>query len=55
MIVDNHQMFREGLSAMLDNEKDIQIIDVVSNGKEVIKRLGLRTPDILLLDIEMPL
>ncbi|MEB3343908.1 response regulator transcription factor [Aquimarina gracilis] len=55
MIADDHQMFREGLSVMLDSEKDIQVIDVVSNGKEVIKRLGLRTPDILLLDIEMPL
>lgn len=54
IIADDHKMFREGVVALLADQKEIKIIGEASDGTEVMELLGQTAPDVLLLDIEMP-
>lgn len=53
LIVDDHQMVREGLRSMLDVE-GINIIGEAGGGKEALQLIGQLEPDIVLMDIRMP-
>lgn len=55
MLCDNHVMFLQGLRSLLELEQDIRIIGEASTGRDVI-RIALETrPDVILMDIQMPL
>ncbi len=53
-IVDDHDIFRQGVKMLLSNTGKIEVIEEASNGKEFIEKLNLITPDIVLMDIAMP-
>ncbi len=53
-ITEDHQLFTEGLRAMLSNEKDIVIDSVSSNQKELMSTIDNIKIDVLLLDIKLP-
>jgi DNA-binding NarL/FixJ family response regulator len=53
-IADDHQMFIDGIKALLKNEKDIRVIGEALNGIELLKLLEKEKPDVVLLDINMP-
>lgn len=53
-IVDDHQLFRNGLKFIIGNESDMEVIIEASNGKEFIFFLENLKPDIVLMDINMP-
>ncbi len=54
-IVDDHQLFREGLKFILSQFDDFEVIYEVSNGKEFLDILQHNNkPDIVLMDIAMP-
>lgn len=54
MITDDHSMIREGLKQLLELEGDFKVIAEASDGAECIEKLENITPDVLLLDINMP-
>lgn len=54
ILADDHQMIREGLSALLSDEDNIEIVKTASNGKEVLDFLKKETADLVLMDINMP-
>lgn len=54
-IADDHKIFREGLKAILEDIPAFQIILEAGNGKELIERLPAKKPDVVLMDIKMPL
>ncbi|MCF8230441.1 MAG: response regulator transcription factor [Bacteroidales bacterium] len=54
MIVDDHEIFRNGLKMVLGKLKYVNIIAEASNGKEFLEILPDHDPDIILMDIEMP-
>ncbi len=54
IIVDDHKIFRESLAFMLANQANIEVMAQANNGKEFIDLLKESKPDIVLLDIEMP-
>jgi len=54
VIVDDHQMFLEGLSALLENVNDFRIIDTLENGKQVFPIIDTLSIDIIVTDINMP-
>lgn len=54
MIADDHSMIREGLKQLLELEGDYQVIEEACDGVECLEKLANTTPDILLLDINMP-
>ncbi len=53
-LVDDHKLFREGLKLLLKNLDEINEIWEASNGEEFINELDHRKPDMVLMDIEMP-
>lgn len=55
MIADDNVEFVQQLSYMLTKEKDFKIINISYNGLEAIKNFKDLKPDVLLLDLEMPL
>lgn len=53
-IADDHDIVRQGYASLLENEKGIRVVLDAANGEELINKLKKRQPDIILLDIEMP-
>lgn len=54
MIVDDHELIREGLKQLLELDGDIEIVSEAGNGAECLEKLKRIDPDVLLLDINMP-
>jgi len=53
-IVDDHDIIREGLKAILRRQPDYEVIGEAEDGQEALEKIGSLKPDILLLDITMP-
>ncbi len=54
ILADDHTIITDGISDLLSGEDDIEIVAVCHNGQEVLDTLIKSDPDILLLDIDMP-
>ncbi len=54
LLADDHAIFREGLCAILDRQKDIVVVGEARDGVEAVKKVAEVTPDIVLMDINMP-
>lgn len=54
MIADDHSLIREGLKQLLEFDGSIEIVGEASNGVECLEKLNESSPEVLLLDINMP-
>ena len=54
IIADDHQMMREGLKVMLENEEDLQVIAEAERGIETIRKTKELNPDVVIMDVAMP-
>ena len=54
LLVDDHQMFRQGLRALIEIESDIEVVGECANGREAVTAVQLLQPDVVLLDLNMP-
>ncbi|RAW02347.1 response regulator [Pseudochryseolinea flava] len=54
ILADDHQMFLEGLHAMLSVVEDIHIVGMALNGNEVVNLLKVNDVDLVVTDISMP-
>ncbi|MBN2348295.1 MAG: response regulator transcription factor [Bacteroidales bacterium] len=54
ILVDDHQLFRNGLRFILSENEKFDVIGEASNGKEFINLLEYFKPDVVLMDISMP-
>lgn len=54
VIVDDHPLFREGLSHILVAEPDITVVAEGDSAEAALRLLDLHKPDLLLLDLDMP-
>lgn len=54
IIADDHTLFRNGLRTLLDTHEPFEVVGEASNGKELLGLLEGETPDVVLLDIAMP-
>jgi DNA-binding NarL/FixJ family response regulator len=55
LLADDHAMVREGLRAVLSVESDIKVIAEAENGREAVEMVERLSPDIVVMDIAMPL
>ncbi len=55
LLADDHPIVREGLRAVLETQADFEVIAEASNGEEALRLALALHPDILLLDLEMPI
>ncbi len=53
-IVDDHKMVIEGIELLLKNHESIQVMDSALSGEEALDKLSQITPQVVLLDINMP-
>lgn len=54
LLADDHKIITDGISNLLIDEKDIEVVEVCQDGTEVLEKLGTITIDLILLDIDMP-
>ncbi len=54
LIADDHQMLKDGLKAMLKDNKEIDVVAEANNGIEVLEKMANAKADVVLLDINMP-
>jgi len=54
VIVDDHALFRDGLATILDVEDDLEVVGQGGSAEEAIQLTKDLTPDIILLDLDMP-
>ncbi len=55
IIADDHSLFRQGLKLILMELEDIEVVADVPNGKELLEIVGILQPDLVIMDINMPL
>lgn len=54
MIVDDQKIFREGLKMIMQQHEDIEVVGLCENGDEAVKMVSVYKPDVILMDIQMP-
>jgi DNA-binding NarL/FixJ family response regulator len=54
LIVDDHEIVREGLATLLSEEPTIEVVGQASNGVEALTLSKLLQPDVILMDVVMP-
>lgn len=54
IIVDDHQLFREGVKRILDFEDTFEVVAEGDNGTDVVNLYANNLPDVVLMDINMP-
>lgn len=55
LVVDDSAFMRKIISDILNSDNEINVIDVASNGREALEKVKLLKPDVVTLDIEMPI
>lgn len=55
LIADDHHVVRRGLVFFLKTQPGIEIVGEASNGNEAVKQVGELQPDIVLMDLDMPI
>ncbi len=55
MIVDDQEVVREGLRAILSTAPGIEVVGVAGNGAEAVESVGDVQPDVVLMDLNMPI
>jgi len=54
LLVDDHKIIRDGLSAILQTENDICIVAEAGSGQEALEKVGQSIPDIVVMDLTLP-
>jgi DNA-binding NarL/FixJ family response regulator len=55
LLADDHAMFRQGVREMLSTDDEIEVIGEAENGREAVALAEKLEPDVVLLDVEMPI
>ncbi len=53
-LVDDHRLFRNGLKFIINERNDMEVVGEASNGKEFLELIDFIKPDVVLMDIGMP-
>ena len=55
LVTDDHTMVRDGICAVLALQRDIDVVGEAVNGQDAIEKVGRLQPNVVLMDIVMPL
>lgn len=54
LVVDDHEIFAEGLCSLLDDEPGLEVIGRAASGDQAVRRSREKVPDVVLMDLTMP-
>jgi PAS domain S-box-containing protein len=54
LLVDDHQVVREGMAALLGEQQDMEIVGQAGDGREAVDLASLLEPDVIIMDATMP-
>src|SRR3989475_13238495 len=54
LIADDHRVVREGLSAILRESSDLEVVGEARDGQEAVEKARELQPDVILMDVSMP-
>jgi DNA-binding NarL/FixJ family response regulator len=54
LVVDDHAILRDGIRSLLERQAGISVVGEASNGREALDRVSELRPDIVLMDVAMP-
>jgi DNA-binding NarL/FixJ family response regulator len=54
LLVDDQALFREGLRILLSSQPDFEVVAEAANGEEALRHAAVHRPDIVLMDLRMP-
>ena len=54
LVVDDHAIMRDGLSALLSEEPDLEVVGTAGDGRMAIDKVDRDPPDLVLIDLSMP-
>ncbi len=55
LLVDDHTLFRDGLRELISHWEEFQVVGEATNGQEAVELCRQQLPDIVLMDIQMPI
>ncbi|NJN65664.1 MAG: response regulator [Chloroflexaceae bacterium] len=55
VLADDHHLVRQGIRALLERDKRIQIVGEAPNGQEALELIARHQPDVAIVDIRMPM
>lgn len=55
LLVDDHQMVRDGLREIINKQQGLEVVDEGTNGKEAIELVQKSDPDVIIMDVDMPI
>jgi DNA-binding NarL/FixJ family response regulator len=53
-LADDHPLLRQGITALLADQTDLQLVAEASNGLEAVEQFRRNRPDVMLMDLQMP-
>jgi len=53
-LVDDHEIFRNGLKQLINSEADMEVCGEASSGEDALQQLADANPDVIIMDIRMP-
>ncbi|MFZ5587366.1 MAG: response regulator transcription factor [Thermodesulfobacteriota bacterium] len=54
LLVDDHQMMREGLRLLLQSQEGVEVVAEAENGHEALKLARRHAPEVVVMDVDMP-
>jgi len=54
LICDDQEIVREGLALLLKLDREIEVVGLARNGAEAVEMVARMEPDLLLMDLKMP-
>ncbi|WP_449066841.1 response regulator, partial [Planomonospora algeriensis] len=54
VLVDDHEVVRRGVAALLDSEDDIQVVGEAGTAESAVTRITALQPDVAVLDVRLP-
>jgi DNA-binding NarL/FixJ family response regulator len=54
LVVDDHPLFRDGVTALLNSVADTEVVGTAGNGDAAVREATLTRPDVVLMDLHMP-
>lgn len=54
ILVDDHEIVRQGLRALLEGEQDIEVVGEADSGKSAVEFVRIHNPDVVVMDVRMP-